>query len=107
MIEAMKKQNIDYAVIDGFPIPQSKVKVITLSLETFDVVLATDGYPVLRPSLHESEAALKQQLWRRPSLHSTIQGHQGMDGRQPLLHCARRFCRRDHTSQSKSNNNKT
>jgi len=66
MIEAMKKQNIDYAVIDGFPIPQSKVKVITLSFETFDVVLATDGYPVLCPSLDESEAALKQQLNEDP-----------------------------------------
>lgn len=66
MIKAMKKQNTDYAVIDGFDIPQSKVKVITLTFDNFDIVLATDGYPLLCPTLNESEAALRQQLQEDP-----------------------------------------
>lgn len=61
MIETMKNQNITYSVIDGFPIPMSKVKVIALAPHTQTIVLASDGYPFLMPTLSESEAALANQ----------------------------------------------
>ena len=61
MLEAMKGQNVTYAVIDGFPIPEQKVVVITLDFQPREVVLATDGYPFLYPTLQESEQRLLQQ----------------------------------------------
>ena len=62
MLEAMKRQNIDYSVIDGFPIPLQHVRLLPLTFEPFEIVLATDGYPRLMPTLEESEEALRRQL---------------------------------------------
>lgn len=66
MIESMKGQNVDYAVIDGFPIPMRKVKVETLDFEPWTIVFASDGYPYLKPTLQESEEALSHQLSTDP-----------------------------------------
>ncbi len=62
MKEWMKRQNTDYAVIDGFPIPQQHVRVITLDFRPWEIVLASDGYPWLCPTLAESEERL---AWQR------------------------------------------
>ena len=43
MLEVMHNQNVTYAVVDGFPIPETKVPVITLGFEPFEIVLASDG----------------------------------------------------------------
>ena len=61
MLEVMQNQNITYAVIDGFPIPESKVKVIPLDFQKWEIVFASDGYPQLAPTLAESESLLQQQ----------------------------------------------
>ena len=61
MLEAMKQQNISYAVIDGFPIPTDKVRVFTLDFQPWEIVFASDGYPFLCPTLEESEARLATQ----------------------------------------------
>jgi len=61
MLQEMQHQNQTYAVIDGFPIPETKVAVITLDFRPWEVVLATDGYPFLCPTLAESEQRLAQQ----------------------------------------------
>ena len=66
MIEAMNNQNVTYAVIDGFPIPQQLVPVITLNFQTWDIVLASDGYPFLAPTLAETEALLEEQRKNDP-----------------------------------------
>jgi glycerophosphoryl diester phosphodiesterase len=66
MIEAMNNQNRTYAVIDGFPIPQQLVPVITLNFQTWDIVLASDGYPFLAPTLAETEALLEEQRKNDP-----------------------------------------
>ena len=59
LIEAMLGgQNKTYAVIDGFPIYREGVKVVSLEKDSQEIVLASDGYPFLKPSLAESEAAL-------------------------------------------------
>lgn len=62
MITYMRGQNVDYSVIDGFPIPQNKVRIITLDFQPWEVVLASDGYPYLCPTLQESEQKL---YWQR------------------------------------------
>lgn len=61
MLEAMKEQNKTYAVIDGFPIPEEKVRIITLDFHPWEIVLASDGYPCLCPTLEESEQKLQWQ----------------------------------------------
>ena len=61
MLEVMHNQNVTYAVVDGFPIPESKVPVIALGFEPFEIVLASDGYPFLCPTLEASEQRLQQQ----------------------------------------------
>ena len=93
LIEAMLSgQNQTYTVIDGFPIYREGVKVVALKMkpvssgiETYfqeqtkpvsspnEVVLASDGYPFLKPTLAESEAALAEQIANDPqNIHSFI-----------------------------------
>ena len=66
MKEAMRGQNINYSVIDGFPIPRQHVRVITLDFRPWELVLATDGYPFLCPTLQESEERLAWQKANDP-----------------------------------------
>jgi glycerophosphoryl diester phosphodiesterase len=61
MIETMRNQNITYSVVDGFPIPRQHVLVIPLDFNPWEIVLASDGYPFLYPTLEESEKALQHQ----------------------------------------------
>ena len=78
LIQAMLNgQNIHYAVIDGFPIYREGVKVVALKTKPVsspnEVVLASDGYPFLKPTLAESEAALAEQIANDPqNIHSFI-----------------------------------
>ena len=93
LIEAMRSgQNQTYTVIDGFPIYREGVKVVALktkpvssSIETYfqeqtkpvsspnEVVLASDGYPFLKPTLAASEAALVHLIAHDPQcIHDFI-----------------------------------
>ena len=93
LIEAMLSgQNQTYTVIDGFPIYREGVKIVVLKvnpassgIETYfqehpepvsspnEVVLASDGYPFLKPTLAASEAALAEQIANDPqNIHSFI-----------------------------------
>ena len=66
MLEAMKEQNKSYAVIDGFTIPEQHVPIITLDFQPWEIVLASDGYPFLCPTLSESEELLQRQRCHDP-----------------------------------------
>lgn len=66
MLQSMQQQNIDYSVVDGFPIAMQHVRCEVLSFAPFELVLATDGYPFLLPTLAESEAALERQRAEDP-----------------------------------------
>lgn len=66
LIKSMVGENHTYAAIDGFPIFMSGVKTIPVIDSRADIVLASDGYPFLCPSLCESETALLQQLAEDP-----------------------------------------
>ena len=61
MLETMRQQNVSYSVIDGFPIDRQHVRIITLDLQPWEIILASDGYPFLCPTLAESEGRLRQQ----------------------------------------------
>ena len=102
LIEAMLSgQNQTYTVIDGFPVYREGVKVVsvsdsssvqdsvpasdsvpcsdsasasgTISVSSSEIVLASDGYPFLEPTLAASEAALAEQIANDPqNIHSFI-----------------------------------
>ncbi len=58
-----------YSVIDGFPVPDDGIVVTPVPADCREVVLATDGYPILRGDLQSSEDALKELLTEDPLLH--------------------------------------
>lgn len=66
MLESMKQQNIKYSVVDGFNIPEQHVRIITLDFQPWEIVLASDGYPFLCPTLQESEEKLDWQRQNDP-----------------------------------------
>lgn len=102
LIKAMLSgQNQTYTVIDGFPIYREGVKVVSVSDSCFvqdsvpasdsvpcsdsasasgtipssssEIVLASDGYPFLKPTLAASEASLAEQIANDPqNIHSFI-----------------------------------
>ena len=93
LIKAMLSgQNQTYTVIDGFPIYREGVKIVALkmklassSIDTYfqehpkpvsspnELVLASDGYPFLKPTLAESEAALGHLIAHDPQcIHDFI-----------------------------------
>ena len=102
LIEAMLSgQNQTYTVIDGFPIYREGVKVVsvldsssvqdsvpasdsvpcsdsasasdTIPSSSSEIVLASDGYPFLKPTLAASEASLAEQIANDPqNIHSFI-----------------------------------
>lgn len=83
-------QNKSYAVIDGFPIFREGVKVVPCSLSCaneeeskdsrngHEIILASDGYPFLKPTLAESEAALMEQLTNDPQNIKTFIATKGL-----------------------------
>lgn len=108
LIKAMLSgQNKTYTVIDGFPIYREGVKVVALktkpvssSIETCfqeqtkpvsspnEVVLASDGYPFLKPTLAASEAALAEQIANDPqnirsfiATKGIVEGNKSFDDR--------------------------
>ena len=89
LVEAMLSgQNKTYAVIDGFPIYREGVKVVSLMDEHSMIVLASDGYPVLMPTLAESEEALAKQIANDPqninsfiATKGIIEGNKSFDDR--------------------------
>lgn len=78
LVESCKWQNISYPVIDGFHIPLSHVKVVNVPVSTDFLVLASDGYPKLYPTLKESESALNIQLTNDPLCINTFKATKGL-----------------------------
>lgn len=117
LIKAMLSgQNQTYTVIDGFPIYREGVKVVsvsdscsvqdsfpasdsvpcsdsasasgTISVSSSEIVLASDGYPFLKPTLAASEAALTEQIANDPqnirsfiATKGIVEGNKSFDDR--------------------------
>ena len=117
LIEAMLSgQNQTYTVIDGFPIYREGVKVVSVSASSSvqdsvpasdsvpcsdsasasdtipssssEIVLASDGYPFLEPTLAASEAALAEQIANDPqnirsfiATKGIVEGNKSFDDR--------------------------
>ena len=117
LIKAMLSgQNQNYTVIDGFPIYREGVKVVSVSdscsvqdsascsesasasesvsasgtipVSSSEIVLASDGYPFLKPTLAASEAALAEQIANDPqnirsfiATKGIVEGNKSFDDR--------------------------
>ena len=66
MLETMQHQNNGYSVVDGFAVDERHVRVIPLDFQPWHIILASDGYPFLCPTLAESEARLAEQREKDP-----------------------------------------
>ena len=77
LIDSCQYQNQTFAVIDGFPIPTDKVRVIDVG-QARELVLATDGYPFLKPTLAQSEEALASLLRDDPLCIHRFKATKGM-----------------------------
>lgn len=66
IVDTMKGENVTYTVIDGFPIYREGIKVVAPDADVHEVVLASDGYPFLYPTLEATEDALKALLVSDP-----------------------------------------
>ena len=90
LIDSCRYQNKTFSVIDGFSIPASKIRIIDVS-QAREIVLATDGYPLLRPTLADSEHELAQLLAEDPlcihrfkATKGLMQGNKSFDDRSYL-----------------------
>ena len=63
---AKTPNRFNYTMLDGEPIPRHFIKVFQLPAEVHQLVLATDGYPVLMQNLEESEKILHRMLQEDP-----------------------------------------
>ena len=66
LLETMKQQNRTFAVIDGFRIAEQYVHVFQLDFRPWEIVFASDGYPLLASTLEESERLLDEQRQNDP-----------------------------------------
>lgn len=78
MLLAMRNQNKTYAVIDGFKIPLEHIKIVPINSGNTEVVLASDGYPFLHPTLSQSEEHLRMQILSDPLNINTFKATKGI-----------------------------
>ena len=80
-----------YTVLDGFPVDLSRVRVLPLPADTQELILASDGYPVLADTLEETERLLACSLaedplriGEHPSTKGVAAGNESFDDRTYL-----------------------
>lgn len=68
----------NFAVLDGFFTDTSMIKIVAVSPEAYEIVLASDGYPELLSTLVESEQALQTVLTEDPLLFRKYKSAKGL-----------------------------
>lgn len=63
-----------YAALDGRPVPAELISVNPLPKDVVEVVLASDGYPLMLPTLAEAESALQELLTADPLCIDQLSG---------------------------------
>jgi glycerophosphoryl diester phosphodiesterase len=89
IITSCQQQNVSYAVIDGFPIYRHGIRVIPVppssATTPTTIILASDGYPMLRSTLQKSEQVLDDLIKNDPLCIDTCPATKG------LMHDAHSF----------------
>ncbi|GHO59260.1 hypothetical protein [Ktedonobacter robiniae] len=67
-----------FPVLDGFHVPDEGIRVLSLPEETTTIILASDGYPVLKETVASSEQALQDLLAEDPLLFRTYLSTKGV-----------------------------
>lgn len=67
-----------YPIIDGFPIPDAGIRVVPLPRKAQTIILASDGYPILKNTLEASEQALQHILESDPLLFRAYKATKGV-----------------------------
>ena len=67
-----------YSVLNGEEIPDELIKVIHLSEGKHEIILASDGYPLLRPTLQQSEQDLDRLLKEDPQCCRLYESTKGL-----------------------------
>jgi glycerophosphoryl diester phosphodiesterase len=73
-----KDSEFKYEVLDGFFEDASTIKIIDVPKDAKEIVLASDGYPVLASTLAESESVLKEILAEDPLLFRRYKSTKGL-----------------------------
>ncbi|MCD8318419.1 MAG: hypothetical protein LUC45_06115 [Paraprevotella sp.] len=80
-----------YTVLDGFPVDMKRIRLLSVPMDSADLVLASDGYPVLADTWTESERILADLLerdplciYKNPSTKGLIDGNISFDDRTYL-----------------------
>ncbi|MBD2862308.1 hypothetical protein [Paenibacillus oceani] len=68
---------LSYAVLDGFPVRESDIRVIAVS-DAKVIVMASDGYPVLQEDRQESERLLHELLAEDPLCYRSYRSTKGL-----------------------------
>ncbi len=68
-----------YPVIDGFKVPESGIKILKVPIDVSYIVIATDGYPLLRKNLAESEAELHYLIEQDPLMFRLFKTTKGVN----------------------------
>lgn len=71
---------LSYGAIDGTPVPDRLIETWKLGPDVSEVIIATDGYPVIKSTLEHTEAYLQEDLALDPL---RIAKHAGTKGLQP------------------------
>jgi len=67
-----------YPIIDGFPVPDEGIRVELIPQRVHTLILASDGYPILKNSLEASEQALHHILENDPLLFRLYKATKGV-----------------------------
>lgn len=67
-----------FCVLDGQPVPHHLIRVVSIPQEVTELILASDGYPELHPTLAATEAHLQQLLAADPLCIGPLLGTKGL-----------------------------
>jgi glycerophosphoryl diester phosphodiesterase len=66
-----------YGILDGFKVPKNEIKIISLE-NAKNIVLASDGYPILCPTLRKSENYLQRIIEDDPLCYKEFKSTKGV-----------------------------
>lgn len=68
------ESDLAFSMVDGFDFRIEDIKVVDLPSDIHSLILTTDGYSILKPTLEETELILKEQLKKDPLAINELKG---------------------------------